>query len=69
MLSEKYNSREAFVKMYNSNRTITLEKYKNKSELKEEPVVTTQAVVTTAVTETAEPEIPQPDAVEPSDAE
>lgn len=40
-ISELYNSRETLLRMYNSNRTVTLEKYKNKSELKEEPVVTT----------------------------
>ena len=33
MLSEKYNSRETLIKMYNSDRTITLEKYRNKSVL------------------------------------
>ena len=45
-LSEKYNTRESFLKMYNSNRTITLEKYKNKSVLKEEKPVTTAAALT-----------------------
>jgi len=56
-LSEKYNTRESLVKMYNSNRTITLEKYKNKSVLKEEapvteaPVTTVPDTGTTAVAE------------------
>ncbi|WP_049962859.1 glycosyl hydrolase [Ruminococcus sp. HUN007] len=56
-LSEKYNTREDLVKMYNSNRTITLDKYKNKSVFKEEtpvtsvPVTTAPAAVTVTVTE------------------
>ncbi len=45
-LSEKYNTKEAFLKMYNANRTITLEKYKNKSVLKEEPQAAVSAPVT-----------------------
>jgi mannan endo-1,4-beta-mannosidase len=57
-LSEKYNTREDLIRMYNSNRTITLDKYKNKSVFKEEPpvstapVTTTPAVASSAVTET-----------------
>ena len=57
-LSEKYNTREDLIRMYNSNRTITLDKYKNKSVFKEEapltttaPVTSTPAAVTTTITE------------------
>ena len=46
-LSEKYNTREDLIRMYNSNRTITLDKYKNKSVFKEEPPVSTAPVTTT----------------------
>lgn len=55
-LSEKYNSRDSFLKMYNSNRTITLEKYKNKSVLKEEAPVTTAVTETTPAVTTVPPE-------------
>lgn len=46
-LSEKYNTREDLIRMYNSNRTITLDKYKNKSVFKEEPPVSTAPATTT----------------------
>ena len=49
-LSEKYNSRDSLVKMYNSDRTITLEKYKNRNILKAADT-TNEAVTTTVVTE------------------
>ena len=48
-LSEKYNTREDLIRMYNSNRTITLDKYKNKSVFKEETPVTTVPAVTVPV--------------------
>jgi hypothetical protein len=57
-LSEKYNSRESLLKMYNSNRTITLDKYRNKSVLYEEAPVTTVAEnqAEPLVTDTAPPD-------------
>ncbi len=52
-LSEQYNSRDTLIKMYNANRTVTLEKYKTKSELREEPPVTEPPVTTPPVTQTS----------------
>ncbi len=49
-LSEKYNTRESLMIMYNSNRSITLDKYKKRND--KEPVDTTMTTgpVTSAVT-------------------
>ncbi len=66
-LSEKYNTKEDFMKMYNSNRTITLEKYKNKSVYKEVPPTTTVPAVsappqTTSVSTEAVTTVPDEEA-------
>lgn len=51
-LSDKYNNHESFIKMYNSNRTITLEKYKNRNNILSNSVVTTSPPVSTEISVT-----------------
>lgn len=75
-LSEKYNTREALMKMYNANRTITLEKYKTKSVFREEEVPVTSAVSASVssvteqpVTETSVTTVPVTEAPEPEEDE